>query len=59
MATLPLVNANNAQLRRRLKNYLIFSLKITCWELSPQSLVKKARAFLRSVAALTATHPEA
>ena len=53
----PLINAENVQLHRRLENILIFCLKIT--ENKSMNLVKGAWAFSQSVAALTVTYPGA
>ena len=53
----PLINAENVQLHRRLENILIFCLKIT--ENKSTNLVKGAWAFSQSVAALTVTYPGA
>ena len=53
----PLINAENVQLRRRLENILIFCLKIT--ENKSMNLVKGAWAFSQSVATLTVTYPGA
>ena len=53
----PLMNAENVQLRRRLENILIFCLKIT--DNKSTNLVKGAWAFSKSVATLTVTYPKA
>ena len=53
----PLINAENVQLRQKLEKFLIFCLKIT--ENKSTNLVKGAWAFLQSVAALTVTYPGA
>ena len=53
----PLMNAENVQLRRRLEKFLISCLKIT--ENKSMNLVKGAWAFSQSVAALIVTYPGA
>ena len=53
----PLINAENVQLHRRLENILIFCLKIT--DNKSTNLVKGAWAFSKSVATLTVTYPGA
>ena len=53
----PLINAENVQLHRRLEKFLIFCLKIT--ENKSMNLVKGAWAFSQSVVALTVTYPGA
>ena len=50
----PLINAENVQLHRRLEKFLISCLKIT--ENKSTNLVKEAWAFSKSVATLTVTY---
>ena len=53
----PLINAENVQLHRRLEKFLIFCLKIT--KNKSMNLVKGAWVISQSLATLTVTYPGA